>query len=858
MGVSVGTRLGPYEILGRLGSGGMGEVFRARDTRLGRDVAVKVLPEEFASDPNRLRRFEKEARAASALNHPNVVTIYEIGSSEAISWIAMEQVEGKTLRDVLISGGMPLKKILAIAAQIGDGLARAHEAGIVHRDLKPENVMVTKDGLVKILDFGLAKRSMSGSGSDDGSHLPTQTGTSPGLILGTVGYMSPEQAVGQTIDFRSDQFAFGSILYEMATGKGAFLKDTAIDTLSAILHEEPRPVSEVNPQSPAPLWWIVERCLAKEPRGRYASTDDLARDLATLRDRLSETSSGGSAPVAASARRRYLPAAVLTLVAFLALVAGLFAGIPVWKARFSSRPMIRQVTFRRNGIQDARFAPDGQIVYGALPSEQSEGDLGELFAARPGAFEPRSLGLPRANILSISSLGEMAILVGGAPRQGMLATVDLAGGAPRELLENVRRAAWAPDGKSLAVIHVVKGVTRLEFPIGRVLYEPPGYISGLRFSPQGNLIAFSNHRELWSPGASSHGELTVMDLAGKRRKIPNVPSAEFLWSSGGDEIWFPEIQGGTTSLWAVTMSGEKRLLAAFPGDFVLHDVSRDGRLLLERAIEEFEIVGRFPGDPGERNLSWLDGSVPAALSGDGKTLLFSEIRQGGPAVYKRKTDGSPAVRLGEGIALDLSPDGTMALCTSRGTPVRLILLPTGAGQARTLTLPGSLYGPDAARFFPDGRRVLARVAEAGHRARLFTLDIETGRARPFSPEGIPVSQLAVSPDGKRVISSTEDEERFIYDVEGGARQSVPGLPKGFYVIAWCSDGRSVFVRTSGIHPLKIFRLDLTSGQMEPWKEFSISDIGMGLAGVIPTPDGKSYVYGYQRSFSDLFIVEGLK
>ncbi len=837
----------------------MGEVFRARDTRLGRDVAVKVIPEEFATDPGRLRRFEKEARAASALNHPNIVTIYEIGSSQAISWIAMEEVDGKTLRDMLIARPMALKKTLAIAAQISDGLARAHEAGIVHRDLKPENVMVTRDGLVKVLDFGLAKHTSTGSGSDEGSHLPTETGTSPGLILGTVGYMSPEQASGQTIDFRSDQFALGSILYEMATGKRAFQKGTAIDTLSAILHEEPKSIAEVNPQVPAPLRWIVERCLAKEPRGRYASTDDLARDLAMLRDRLSETSSGASIPVAAPGRRHHVPAGLLALGALAVLLAGFFAGRPVWKARLASRPTIRQVTFRRNGIQDARFAPDGQIVYGALPSEQSEGDLGELLSTRPGAFEPRSLGLPPANILSISPLGEMAILVGGAPRQGTLATVDLAGGAPRELLENVRRAAWAPDGKSLAVVHAVKGVYRLEFPIGKVLYEPPGWISGLQFSPKGNLIAFSDHRAHWVPGAGSPGELTVMDLAGKRRKIPNVPSAEFLWSSGGDEIWFPEIRGGTTSVWAVTLSGKKRLLAAFPGDFALHDVSRDGRLLLERIIDEFEILGRSPGDPGERNLSWLDGSVPAALSGDGKTLLFSETRQGGPAVYKRKTDGSPAVRLGEGRALDLSPDGAWALCASRDAAARLVLLPTGAGQPRTLTLPGSLSGPGAARFFPDGKRVLARIAEAGHRARLFILDIETGKARPFTPEGIPLqSQLAISPDGRRVISSMDDEEGFIYDVEGGAPQAVPGLPKGFYVIAWCSDGRSVFARTRGLHPLKLFRLDLTSGHMEPWKEFSVSDIGTGLMEVIPTPDGKSYVYGYQRSFSDLFIVEGLR
>jgi serine/threonine protein kinase len=282
----------------------MGEVWRARDSRLGRDVALKVLPEEVASDSSRLHRFEKEARSASALNHPNIVTVYEIGSEGPVSYIAMELVEGKTLRELLFAGALPLRRLLQVGAQVAEGLARAHDAGIVHRDLKPENVMVTKDGLVKILDFGLAKLTQAGSGSDEASQLPTETGTTPGAVMGTVGYMSPEQASAQPVDFRSDQFSFGSILYEMATGKRAFQKKTAVETLSAILNEEPEPVGTVSPQAPAPLRWIVERCLAKEPENRYAATRDLARDLATIRDRGSEAASGPAAPARAWRARR--------------------------------------------------------------------------------------------------------------------------------------------------------------------------------------------------------------------------------------------------------------------------------------------------------------------------------------------------------------------------------------------------------------------------------------------------------------------------------------------------------------------------------------------------------------------------
>src|SRR5262249_32580279 len=249
--------------------------------------------------------FEKEARAASSLNHPNIVTIYDIGQTDGVSWIAMEKVDGKTLRELLGVGALPVKRTLSIGAQVADGLAKAHEAGIVHRDLKPENVMVTKDGFVKILDFGLAKFGTVGSGGVEASQLPTETRTSPGIVLGTVGYMSPEQASGHGVDYRSDQFALGSILYEMATGRRAFAKKTAVDPLSAILNEEPEPIASVSPQAPAPLRWIVERCLTKDVDGRYASTTDLARELRTVSNHVSEAVlSGGVAAAAASRRRR--------------------------------------------------------------------------------------------------------------------------------------------------------------------------------------------------------------------------------------------------------------------------------------------------------------------------------------------------------------------------------------------------------------------------------------------------------------------------------------------------------------------------------------------------------------------------
>ena len=390
MTLSAGTRLGPYELLGPLGAGGMGEVYRARDTRLQREVAVKVLPAELASDTLRLKRFETEARLASALNHPNIVTIHEVGQSDSTSFIVMELVAGKTLRELLYVGPLPLRKLLSIAAQVADGLAKAHASGIVHRDLKPENVMVTGDGLVKILDFGLAK--LTHPDSDGGQAEKARTipgGTEPGVVMGTVGYMSPEQAAGQRVDFRSDQFSFGSILYEMATGKRAFERTTRPEILAAIIRDEPEPISALNSQAPSQLRWIVERCLAKEPRDRYAATEDLARDLATLREHVSELSGEARVPLEARRRRARWGGIGMAAVLLVALAGTYLLGRRVERSQTSS-PRFRQLTFRGAGISTARFAPDGQtVVYAA----QSEGKPPELFTERLDSPETRPLGL---------------------------------------------------------------------------------------------------------------------------------------------------------------------------------------------------------------------------------------------------------------------------------------------------------------------------------------------------------------------------------------------------------------------------------------------------------------------------------
>src|SRR5215510_2062646 len=361
-----GSRLGPYDVLAPLGAGGMGEVYRARDTRLGREVAIKVLPAGLASDPERLKRFEREARSVSSLNHPNIVTIYDIGSAEGVSYIAMELVTGESLRAHLESRTLTVREILRIAAQIAEGLSRAHASGIVHRDLKPENVMVTEEDLVKVLDFGLAKLTQA-EASGAVTAAATASQTQEGIILGTVGYMSPEQATGKPLDYRSDQFSLGSILYEMATGKRAFQRASTPQTLTAIIQDDPEPIASLNPKVPAPLRWIVERCHAKEPRARYASTEDLARDLATVRDRLSETTSsvGILPPEPSPARRRRLrivAAAVAAVVAVLGLTGWrLHSRDYFWKNPLTGARFTR-FTDWEGSETDAAVSRDGKFV----------------------------------------------------------------------------------------------------------------------------------------------------------------------------------------------------------------------------------------------------------------------------------------------------------------------------------------------------------------------------------------------------------------------------------------------------------------------------------------------------------------
>jgi WD40 repeat protein len=859
--LAAGARLGPYEILSPLGAGGMGEVYRARDTRLSREVAIKVLPAELSSDAERLKRFEKEAQSASSLNHPNIVTIYDIGSEGGVSYIAMEKVEGTTLRGLLVSGAMATKKLLQIAPQMAEGLARAHEAGIVHRDLKPENVMVTKDGLVKILDFGLAKLMTARPEGHDDRDLSTETGTSPGMVLGTVGYMSPEQATGEGIDFRSDQFSLGSILYEMATGRRAFRRETRVDTLSAIVHEEPEPIASLNPQAPVLLHWVVERCLAKEPGARYGATGDLARDLATIRDHLSEVVVAiGPSKARPDPRRRWIRAAIA-----VALLGVLAVGVEVGRrAEKRTPPVFKRLTFRRGIVATARFLGDGEtIVYGAAWN----GEPWRIFSTRREGAESTLLSLPPGFLQAVSPSGELAVTLVENTRPwavatgGTLARVPLAGGAPREVLNNVQLADWGPDS-SLAAVRSAGPKVRLEYPLGTTLYETTGDIRGVRVSPRGELVAILDNPNRGDDG----GSVAVVDRAGNKRTLASGFSSMsgLAWSRDGRELWFAAAGDGiANALHTVSLSGRERILLRTPAPMSVLDVAADGSVLIEEHSTGMRIAGLAPRETRERDLSWLDYSFACDLSPDGKSFAFEESGDGAGGSYRLylgRTDGSPPTRLFDGTCGSLSADGQWVLSRRFAPKPQDVLVPVRSGNIRPLASdPPSVAGLG---FLPDGERIVIAGREAGHGIRLYVEDLSEGHPRPITPEGVGAVRAAkpISPDGRWVFANGPDGRLTMYAVESGEERPVPGVKPADRPLQWAPDGRAIFVMERNDAVFRIVSVDVATGRRDPWKEIVPADPAgfWGITSFFIAEDGRSYVYSYQRTLSDLYMISGLE
>ncbi len=841
----------------------MGEVYRAKDARLERIVAIKVLPPSFSADRDRMQRFAQEARAAAALNHPNILSIFDIGDEQGSPYVVSELLEGETLRERLRSGAVSTRKAIDYGLQVARGLAAAHEKGIVHRDLKPENLFVTSDGRVKILDFGLAKLTRPETESSDDA--PTvHAVTEPGLIMGTAGYMSPEQVRGQAADGRSDIFSFGAILYEMISGKRAFHGETSADTMSAILKEETPELSETARNVPAGLERIVRHCLEKNPSQRFHSASDLAFDLESLTE-VSGTSSKSGAQAAVREAEGAQSRRKLASVAGAIVLAGALIGLGWWAGRGGGAAppaQYQQITFRTGSIGNARFTPDGSIVYDA----SWEGGVHQLYLARTDDNGSRELGLKNVALLSISKSGELAIRLntvyyGGYARAGTLAKVPLSGGTPREVLDNVQDADWAADGEGMAVVRFAPetGHWRLEYPVGKVLLDSINWISHPKISPDGKSVAFADHE---NPSGDDRGSVAVIEPDGKERTLSSGWSSVqgILWSPAGNEIWFTASDSGSAAnLRGVTLAGKVRSIINVPGGMWLQD-ARGGTTLMTTNQYRLGIRALPPGGKDEVELGWFGWSLPRDISRDGKKVLFEEEAEGGGpnyTVFLRDTDGSPPVRIGEGTGEAISPD-TKWVITKPAKGGALSLVPTGAGQARQLTHDAISYGN--VRYMLDGKQLLASGIEAGHGVRDYLIDLSNGNAKPITPEG--TAGVRLSPDGRSIAVIGPDGKWGIWPLDGTGLRPIPGLDSKYFVADWSPDGTSLYVLSSQTREgaAKVYRVNVATGKVEFWKTFG-ANLPAGVASVGGprfSGDGNSYAYVYSQLLSQAYAVQGLK
>ena len=847
----------------------MGEVYRARDQRLGRDVALKILAGDAAGEPERLDRFEVEARAASALNHPNIVVVYEIGTASAprggtdVRYLAMEFLDGEPLSARIPRNGLPLREFLSLAAGLTDGLARAHESGILHRDLKPSNLYVTRDGRLKILDFGLAKlRRQPGDPSPAGT---TDTITSPGTLLGTVGYLSPEQLRGDPATFASDQFSTGCVFYEMLTGRRAFPGASPAEIVSAILRDEPLPLDTIRPGLPPPLVWVVERCLGKLPRDRYGATADLARDLKTLKEHSGEVvRSSPSTPRPATPpsplRRGLLAAGLLAL-------GGALAGLVVVLSGPRPAPEFRRLTFRDGNVWKALYEPRSTSI---LYSAGWDGATPRLWRTAPEvAGMDRIVEAPPLLPLAFDAGGARVLALLGAGRpalnlSGTLAWLPSPGGTPRPFAEGY---GWADARGDLVVAVRDAGESRVLDVLGpdakrmRSLFETTGAISWVRLSPDGRRVAFLHHP--WRYDSGGEVVLAEVDGSGRRSLTPAFSNVAGLdWNARTGEVWFTaqgaQDAGGT--LWAVSPRGSSRVVHRDLSFFTLQAVrGEERRAVFSLGESRASLLVRRRGEP-LRNLSWLGWSSVRDVSPDGRAILFREAGTGAAGSFVRPSDGSgTAVPLGALDAQRFSPDGTQVVgLAGRGRENQhVVVAPIGPGTPRILTAGAATH--DDAVWAGDGR-VLARRSVAGAAEAHFVLlpadggpESDLGRADCRVP--------AVAPDGARLACiATPDFRRVFVEplAPGASPRTVLALPAGDEQrsrVSWSSDGARLFAVTTDF---RLLTIDAASGRLIDSETLPLPPGSNRFIGAALSGDASLAVYSSARETSALYVGEGLE
>ena len=844
-----GDSLGPYRIVEKIGEGGMGEVYRAHDSRLHREVAVKILPAHVADDPDRRARFDRESRAVAALSHPNILAIFDVGVAGSVTYAVTELLEGESLREHVTRGPLPVRKALEIAVQVARGLSAAHDKGIVHRDLKPENVFILSDGRAKILDFGLAQTAPDAA--------VTATGTEPGVVMGTVGYMAPEQVRAQPADARTDLFSLGVVLHEMLSGRRAFQRDTPAESMTAILREDPPELLVTRSDISPALDRIVRHCVEKNPTERFQTARDVAFALEALSGSTASGMSGAARATPMGRRGRWLWPVAAAVVTFLAMT-----GVLVWDRthRHVARPRYVMKTFEPQTMISARFLPDGMtFAYTAVADS-----LSQTFLVRPDRTAPEPIGTP-GDLLAISGTGELAVLVDRVADRGMalgtLARLTI-GGAPRRVRERIRWADWAPDGNSMAVVQDVGGRDRLEYPIGTMLYETPGTVSMVRVSPDGERVAFSDH----PLRGDIRGWIKVVDRAGRVVSLAGEYAAQYglAWSPAGTSVVFSASTGDldqplwVRAVYSVPASGgaPAELLLDAPGGLHVNDVNARGELLAGRSDIGTGIMVQRPGAPREQNLSWMSGSFAPTLSRDGGLVAFQrEVggAGGGSDIFLRKTDGSPALRVGQGNVLGLSPDGSKVLALTV-TPGSLVVYPTGTGE-RTLLSKGPIetYLP-VGRWFPDGERILTCGTESGRGSRCYEQRVG-GSPKAVTPEGLVGAALSV--DGRFLLGQDSNHTWQVVDLASGMLRPTAGLQPTDVAAGWSSDGSAAFVARVPQVPARLERVNLQTGVRTFIRELAPPDRA-GVSVIVPTSiidDARGYAYFYVRDVATWYVVQ---
>ncbi len=683
--------------------------------------------------------------------------------------------------------------------------------------------------------------------------------TAEGTIVGTFQYMSPEQLEGKEADERSDVWALGCVLYEMATGRRAFDGKSQASLIAAILEHEPAPIANVQPLSPSALDRLVRACLAKDPDQRVQSAQDVKLQLGWVGTDASGTASAvsGARP---KAKRRVLPLFAMAAVLLAAMSAAFMAGRRGAAPAEMLAGVFEQKTYRTQSIFTARFMPDGKTM---VLSSALTGNHTELFVIRPEYPEPQPLGKPDVHLLAVSSRGELAVLNNarftGHHRlfNGTLARMPLEGAAPRELMEDVREADWDPAGENLAIVHDLGGTDRIEYPVGTVLHEGAGYLSDIRFSPGGDLIAFMEHPSRFD----DRGSVNVVDLSGNVREL----SAGYwgmegmAWAPDGGSVYFSAGKGGNLfSVYRADLNGDARMVSDNAGVMVIHDIARDGTWAVTRDDFPSRILFRAAGSSTDVDLSWLDGALGPLLSGDGRTLLFTDQSTlAGPnyGVAMRPTSGGPIVRLGEGDVSDISADGKSVLAVVPSTPPRIVSYPMGAGQAVQLDR-GQFENVSEAAWLRGETRVLVSGNLAGQPARAFVLDPATHEATPVGPEGI--WECLPSPDGTLFIARTKTGWA-IHSLQGTTEgKPVASMTPRDYVIRWNLDGSAVFVFHRSQIPAPVERIDLATGKRETVMVLSEGNSAgrVSVLSVSMADDLKSIAYAAWDYTSVLFTVTG--